>query len=120
MTSLYRNSLVIFWILNFTFIIRALDITDLKAPSESDHFLTLSADCTDFQFNKTIALVLHTSEPFYGSIYSRNYQSTCKVKGNGATATKLTISKDKECGVRKIHDKSNLITAATSQSQVSK
>ena len=93
----------------------ALEITELEAPSQNDHFLTLSADCTQFQPNGTIGLVLHTSEPFYGSIYSRNHQSTCKVKGNGETATKLIISSDKECGVRKIHDKRNLVTATTSQ-----
>ena len=94
----------------------ALEMTELlEAPSQNDHFLTLSADCTQFQPNGTIGLVLHTSEPFYGSIYSRNHQSTCKVKGNGETATKLIISNDKECGVRKIHDKRNLVTATTSQ-----
>ena len=86
--------------------------------SQSDHFLTLSADCSEFRDKKngTIRLVLHTSEPFFGSIYSRDHQSTCKVKGNGATATKLLVSSDKECGVKRIKDhKRNLVTAQTSQ-----
>ena len=96
----------------------------LNLPSQinkSDHFLTLSADCAEFRHNDTIRLVLHTSEPFYGSVYSRNHQSTCKVSGNGATATKLVVTSDKKCGVRKIHDKRNLITATTTStsSQVS-
>ena len=89
--------------------------------SQSDHFLTLSADCSEFRAddqknNGTIRLILHTSEPFFGSIYSRDHQSTCKVKGNGAIATKLLVSSDKECGVKRIKDhKRNLVTVQASQ-----
>ena len=66
--------------------------------ARNDHFITLSADCSAWQDNQTIFVTLHTSEPFFGSLYSRDHASTCKSVGNGSVKTKLVISPDLECG----------------------
>jgi hypothetical protein len=89
------------------------NLPDIK----TDHFLTLSAECN--ADNRSIVLTLHTSEPFYGSLYSRDFQSTCKISGEGLTATKLVISPEKQCGVQMIRPRDyngNLFIATSSSS----
>lgn len=87
--------------LNFTL----LTLTVLTAAAEtfvSAQFLTLSADCSTFSDNGTVVLTLHTSEPFYGSLYSREFANACKVVGNGLVATKLVIQPGMECGIERV------------------
>ena len=79
-------------------------VTRIHADEINNHnsdkrFITLSADCSTVSKNGSIGVTLHTSEPFFGSLYSRDYPSSCKSVGDGGTATKLIVSLDKNCRV---------------------
>ncbi len=81
----------------------------------SGQFITLSADCSQHDHNGTIELILHTSEPFYGSLYSRDHASTCKRVGEGGVATKLIVTRGKECGVQAVPQRAGKLVSANSK-----
>ena len=59
-------------------------VTRIYADEINNHnsdkrFITLSADCSTVSKNSSIGVTLHTSEPFFGSLYSRDYPSSCKI-----------------------------------------
>ena len=89
-----------------------------SAEANSDkHFLTLSAECGEA--GNTANLTLHTSEPFFGLLYSRDHPSTCKTVGEGLTATQLVIDEKKKCGLELMEKRQrNLLVAAASSDQV--
>ena len=89
-----------------------------SAEANSDkHFLTLSAECGES--GNTANLTLHTSEPFFGLLYSRDHPSTCKTVGEGLTATQLVIDEKKKCGLELMEKRQrNLLVAAASSDQV--
>ena len=77
-----------------------------EVTASSKRFITLTADCSHWNpKNGSIILNLHTSEPFYGSLYSRDFPSSCKSVGEGATSTKLVVNHDQECGVMAVLQK---------------
>ena len=88
-----------------------------ESANSEQHFLTLSAECGDD--GKTTNLTLHTSEPFFGLLYSRDHPSTCKTVGEGLTATQLIIDEKKKCGLELMEKRQrNLLVAAASSDQV--
>ena len=89
-----------------------------QSEANSDkHFLTLSAECGEA--GNTANLTLHTSEPFFGLLYSRDHPSTCKTVGEGLTATQLVIDEKKKCGLELMEKRQrNLLVAAASSDQV--
>ena len=89
-----------------------------QSEANSDkHFLTLSAECGEA--GNTANLTLHTSEPFFGLLYSRDHPSTCKTVGEGLTATQLIIDEKKKCGLELMEKRQrNLLVAAASSDQV--
>ena len=88
-----------------------------ESANSEQHFLTLSAECGDA--GKTTNLTLHTSEPFFGLLYSRDHPSTCKTVGEGLTATQLIIDEKKKCGLELMEKRQrNLLVAAASSDQV--
>ena len=87
-----------------------------RIRAESDgHFLTLSADC-QFEVNNKVKvnLTLHTSEPFFGLLYSRDHPSTCKTVGDGKTATPLVIDDAEKCGLKLMAKKQRNLLIASS------
>ena len=88
-------------------------ICKLSEANSDKHFLTLSADCGED--GRTANLTLHTSEPFFGLLYSRDHASTCKTVGEGLTATQLVIDHEKKCGLELMEKRQrNLLVAAAS------
>ena len=89
------------------------DLTDQQ--QQPKRFITLSADCSYLVSNGSyIGVTLHTSEPFYGSLYSRDHPSSCKSVGDGGTSTKLIVSLDKDCGVQTVPQRVGKLVAARS------
>ena len=87
---------------------------EVKNQNIDKRFITLSANCSTVS-NGSIKVTLHTSEPFFGSLYSRDYPSSCKSVGDGGTATKLIVSLDKDCGVQSIPQRAGKLVATTDQ-----
>ena len=85
-------------------------------PMNRNHFVTLSARC--LQQNQTIEVTLHTSEPFFGALYARDHQNTCRVRGSGMTATQLLITPGKMCGARQVSPFKNGQMVLSSSSKV--
>ena len=89
-------------------------IQEIRATSDN-HFLTLSADCQFIdQSDVKVNLTLHTSEPFYGLLYSRDHPSTCRTVGDGKTATPLVINDAEKCGLKLMAKKQRNLLIASS------
>ena len=74
------------------------DVPEQRKENQKTILMTLTADC--FR-NGSILLILYTSEPFSGSIYSRSVPSICKTLGDGKSKrTKLFFNDPSECGVQ--------------------
>ena len=86
---------------------------EINNHNSNKRFITLSADCSTVSKNGSIGVTLHTSEPFFGSLYSRDYPSSCKSVGDGGTATKLIVSLDKDCGVQSIPQRAGKLVSTS-------
>ena len=86
----------------------------ITARAVSDRFVTLSADCSKWLDNQTIYVSLHTSEPFFGSLYSRDHASTCKSVGKGSTTTRLVISPEVTCGIETAEPRAGKVVQSSS------
>jgi hypothetical protein len=82
-------------------------------------FINLSADCASLVPNGTIGVTLHTSEPFFGSLYSRDHPSSCKCVGNGGTSTKLVVTLGQDCGVQTISQRAGKLVAISEKVNLS-
>ena len=86
---------------------------DINSSDQNDQkrFINLSADCASLVPNGTIGVTLHTSEPFTGSLYSRDHPSSCKRVGDGGTSTKLVVTLGQDCGVQTISQRAGKLVA---------
>ena len=86
---------------------------DINNSDQNDQkrFINLSADCASLVPNGTIGVTLHTSEPFFGSLYSRDHPSSCKCVGDGGTSTKLVVTLGQDCGVQTISQRAGKLVA---------
>ena len=112
---MFRRQLNKFRLVQFCWLF-ALKVTGLLSsnvdPSEK-RFINLSADCASLVPNGTIEVTLHTSEPFFGSLYSRDYPSSCKSVGEGSVSTKLIVKLGSECGVQTISQRAGKLVATS-------
>ena len=87
------------------------DIIKSSDQNDQKRFINLSADCASLVPNGTIGVTLHTSEPFTGSLYSRDHPSSCKRVGDGGTSTKLVVTLGQDCGVQTISQRAGKLVA---------
>ena len=87
------------------------DIIKSSDQNDQKRFINLSADCASLVPNGTIGVTLHTSEPFTGSLYSRDHPSSCKRVGDGGTSTKLVVTQGQDCGVQTISQRAGKLVA---------
>ena len=113
MVGIYRRSSRLIQFL-VTILLVTGTLGDEQQPTDK-RFITLSADCSYLVSNGSyIGVTLHTSEPFYGSLYSRDHPSSCKSVGDGGTSTKLIVSLHKDCGVQTVPQRAGKLVAARS------
>ena len=119
MVGIDHLSLLIQFLVTIILVTGALGDNNLKDQQQQQptnkRFITLSADCSYLVSNGSyISVTLHTSEPFYGSLYSRDHPSSCKSVGDGGTSTKLIVRLDKDCGVQTVPQRAGKLVAARS------
>jgi len=113
-TSLDKLRLVQFLFTTGVLVQAGILAHEVKNQNINKRFITLSANCSTVS-NGSIGVTLHTSEPFFGSLYSRDYPSSCKSVGNGGIATKLIVSLDKDCGVQSIPQRGGKLVTSSDQ-----
>ena len=109
--KLVQNCLLLFTHLVTGILGSSDDSINSSDQNDQKRFINLSADCASLVPNGTIGVTLHTSEPFFGSLYSRDHPSSCKRVGDGGTSTKLVVTLGQDCGVQTISQRAGKLVA---------